>query len=200
MFSLPELAYPMNALAPHLTAETLEYHHGKHHKTYVDNLNKLVAGKPEERTSLEAIVRAAEPGSPLFNNAAQAWNHAFYWNSMRPGGGGAPRGALLDAIQRDFGSVEKLRAELAAAATGHFGSGWAWLVASKGKVAVQTTHDADLPMRHDQTALLTIDVWEHAYYIDFRNARAKYVDAFLGHLANWDFAEENFRRVADAPT
>jgi Fe-Mn family superoxide dismutase len=199
MFSLPELAYPMNALAPHLTAETLEYHYGKHHKTYVDNLNKLVAGKPEERTSLEAIIRSAEIGSALFNNAAQAWNHAFYWNSMRPGGGGAPRGALLDAIKRDFGSVEKARAELAAAATGHFASGWAWLVARDGKVAVRTTHDADLPMRHAETALLTIDVWEHAYYIDFRNARAKYIEAFLGHLANWDFAEENFRRAADSP-
>jgi Fe-Mn family superoxide dismutase len=195
MFSLPELTYPMNGLAPHLSAETLEFHYGKHHKTYVDNLNKLVAGKPEEQQSLETIIRSAEIGTPLFNNAAQTWNHSFYWKCMRPGGGGAPKGALLEAVQRDFGSVDKLRTELAAAATGHFGSGWAWLVAKDGKLSVQSTHDADLPLRHGQTALLTIDVWEHAYYIDFRNARAKYIEAFLGNLANWDFAEENLRRA-----
>jgi Fe-Mn family superoxide dismutase len=195
MFSLPELPYPMNALAPHISAETLEYHYGKHHKTYVDNLNKLVAGKPEESSSLEAIIRSAEIGTPLFNNAAQIWNHTFYWSSMRAGGGGAPTGPLAEAVQRDFGSIDKLRTELAAAATTHFGSGWAWLVVNGGKLAVRATHDADVPLRHGQTALLTIDVWEHAYYIDFRNARAKYVEAFLGNLANWDFAADNFRRA-----
>jgi Fe-Mn family superoxide dismutase len=195
MFSLPELAYPMNALAPHISAETLEYHYGKHHRTYVDNLNKLVAGKPEESQSLEAIIGSAEIGKPLFNNAAQIWNHTFYWNSMRPGGGGAPSGALAEAVQRDFGSFDKLRTELATAATTHFGSGWAWLVVKDGKLAVQATHDADVPLRHGQTPLLTIDVWEHAYYIDFRNARAKYVEAFLGNLANWGFAADNFSRA-----
>ncbi len=194
MFTLPELPYAMNALAPHLSAETLEYHYGKHHKTYVDNLNKLVAGKPEETKSLEEIIRGAEIGTPVFNNSAQIWNHTFYWKSMRPGGGGNPTGQLLAAIERDFGSVDKLRTELAAAAVGHFGSGWAWLVAADGKLAVRATHDADLPLKHGQKALLTIDVWEHAYYVDFRNARAKYLEAFLGHLANWDFAAENFGR------
>jgi Fe-Mn family superoxide dismutase len=198
MFSLPELPYSISALAPHVSAETLEFHHGKHHRTYVDNLNKLVGGKPEASQSLEDLIRSAEIGTPLFNNAAQAWNHAFYWNSMRAPraeGAGSPGGALLEAVQRDFGSVDKLRAELAAAATGHFGSGWAWLVQSEGKLAVRATHDADLPLKHGQSALLTIDVWEHAYYVDYRNARAKYVEAFLGHLVNWQFAEDNLAKA-----
>jgi superoxide dismutase, Fe-Mn family len=196
VFALPKLAYPIDGLAPHLSAETLEYHYGKHHQSYVDHVNELVAGKPEAGKTLEQIILGAQAGSPLFNNAAQAWNHSFYWNCMLADGGGTPRGPLLDAVLRDFGSMEQLRAQLATAAIGHFGSGWAWLVAKDRKLAVRTTHDADLPLYHGQTALLTIDVWEHAYYIDFRNARAKYIEAFLDHLANWEFAEQNY--VGDA--
>jgi len=199
MFSLPELPYALDHLAPYISRETFDYHYGKHHRTYVDNLNKLVAGRPEDQKSLEEVIRSAAVGTPLFNNAAQAWNHTFYWRSMRRPGGGPPSGKLLAAIERDFGSVEKLRLELAAAATGQFGSGWAWLAADRGKLLVRTTHDADLPLKHAQIPLLTIDLWEHAYYIDFRNARAKYVEAFLDHLANWDFADENFQERTTVP-
>ena len=191
-FTLPELPYTKDALAPHLTAETLEFHHGKHHNAYVVNLNKLLDGKPEAEKSLEDIILSSDGG--VFNNAAQIWNHTFYWKSMKPNGGGEPTGDLKAAIDRDFGSFAKFKEEFTAAATTQFGSGWAWLVLEKGKLAVTKTGNADLPLKHGQTALLTCDVWEHAYYIDYRNLRPKYVETFLTSLANWDFALENFKK------
>jgi Fe-Mn family superoxide dismutase len=193
-FTLPPLPYDKGALAPYLSAETLEYHYGKHHQTYVNNLNKLTEGKPEAKKSLEKIIMTAAPGG-LFNNAAQVWNHTFYWNCMKPGGGGEPDGALRQAIERDFESFAKFKEELTTAATTLFGSGWAWLALDGKKLRVVQTKDADLPMKHDQTALLTIDVWEHAYYIDYRNARPKYIEAFLDHLVNWDFAAQNLKKT-----
>jgi Fe-Mn family superoxide dismutase len=192
-FTLPPLPYEKNALAPHISAETLEFHYGKHHQTYVTNLNKLLEGKPEANKSLEEIILSSDGG--VFNNAAQVWNHTFYWHSMKPGGGGQPTGDLLAAIQRDFGSFDKLKEEFTNAATTQFGSGWAWLVLDKGKLAVTKTGNADLPMKHGQKALLTLDVWEHAYYIDFRNARPKYIETFLSSLVNWDFALENLKKA-----
>lgn len=191
-FTLPELPYAKDALAPHLTAETLEFHHGKHHNAYVVNLNKLLDGKPEASKSLEEVIMSSEGG--VFNNAAQIWNHTFYWNSMKPNGGGEPTGDIKAAIDRDFGSFAKFKEEFAAAATTQFGSGWAWLVLEKGKLAITKTGNADLPMKHGQTAILTIDVWEHAYYIDYRNLRPKYIETFLSSLVNWDFANENLKK------
>jgi len=191
-FTLPELPYAKDALAPHLTAETLEFHHGKHHNAYVVNLNKLLEGKPEADKSLEDVILSSEGG--VFNNAAQIWNHTFYWKSMKPNGGGEPTGDIKAAIERDFGSYAKFKEEFAAAATTQFGSGWAWLVLDKGKLAITKTGNADLPMKHGQTAILTIDVWEHAYYIDYRNLRPKYIETFLNHLVNWDFANENLKK------
>ncbi|HEX2658212.1 MAG TPA: superoxide dismutase [Polyangia bacterium] len=188
-FTLSDLPYGSDALAPHMSAETLSFHHGKHHKAYVDNLNKLVADKPEAGKTLEEIILSAQ--GPMFNNAAQIWNHDFFWKSMRPGGGGTPSGALLQKIVADFGSAEDFATKLSTAAATQFGSGWAWLVLDQGKLAVTATSNADLPMKHNQKALLTIDVWEHAYYIDHRNARPKYIETFLNHLANWDFAAAN---------
>jgi Fe-Mn family superoxide dismutase len=193
-FTLPPLPYDKNALAPHISAETLDYHHGKHHKAYVDTLNKLTEGKPEASQSLEEIILSAEPG-PLFNNAAQVWNHTFYWSSMKPGGGGAPTGDLLAAIDRDLGGLEKFKEAFTTAGTTQFGSGWAWLVLENNKLAVTKTPNADLPLKHGQKALLTMDVWEHAYYIDFRNARPKYIETFLSGLINWDFALENMKKA-----
>ena len=190
-FSLPPLPYEKNALAPHISAETLEFHYGKHHQAYVTNLNKLTEGKPEADKSLEDVIMSSEGG--VFNNAAQVWNHTFYWNSMKPGGGGAPTGDLLAAINRDFGSFDKFKEEFSNAAATQFGSGWAWLVLDGGKLKVTKTGNADLPMKHGQKALLTIDVWEHAYYIDFRNLRPKYIETFLTHLVNWDFVAQNFK-------
>ena len=192
-FTLPPLPYDKNALAPHISAETLEYHHGKHHAAYVNNLNKLIEGKPEASLSLEEIIKSSEGG--VFNNAAQIWNHTFYWSSMKPNGGGLPTGDLAQAITRDFGSFEKLSEELTNAAVTQFGSGWAWLVIADGKLSVTKTPNADLPMKHGQTALLTIDVWEHTYYIDYRNLRPEYVETFLKSLANWDFATENLKNA-----
>jgi Fe-Mn family superoxide dismutase len=191
-FTLPPLPYDKNALAPHMSAETLDYHHGKHHKAYVDNLNKLIEGKPEEKKSLEEIIKSSE--GPLFNNAAQIWNHTFFWSSLKPGGGGQPTGDLAQAITRDFGSYEKFAEAFTAAATTQFGSGWAWLVLEGGKLAVTKTANADLPLKHGQKALLTLDVWEHAYYIDHRNARPKFIETFLKSLANWEFAAENLKK------
>ena len=191
--TLPELPYPKNALAPHISAETLEFHHGKHHAAYVTNLNKLIEGKPEADKPLEQIVLSSD--GPVFNNAAQVWNHTFYWHSLKPGGGGEPSGKLADAIKRDFGSLAKLKEELTSAAVTQFGSGWAWLVVEGGKLKVTKTGNADLPMKHGQTALLAIDVWEHAYYIDYRNARPTYVGKVIEHLLNWDFAAENLAKA-----
>ena len=191
-FSLPPLPYAKDALAPYCSAETLEFHHGKHHNAYVVNLNKLIdEGKADGAKSLDELIMAAENPGPVFNNAAQIWNHTFFWNCMKPQGGGEPTGAVAAAITRDFGSYQKFKDEFAAAALGQFGSGWAWLVSEGGKLKVTKTANADLPMKHKQTALLTIDVWEHAYYIDYRNLRAKWVETFLASLVNWDFVNQN---------
>ena len=191
-FTLPALPYSKDALAPHISAETLEFHHGKHHKAYVDKLNELTAGKPEASKSLEEVIMSAE--GPMFNNAAQIWNHTFYWSSMKPAGGGQPTGDLAAAITRDFGSFDKFKEEFTQAGITQFGSGWAWLVLDGGKLKVTKSPNADLPMKHGQKALLTMDVWEHAYYIDYRNARPKYIETFLTGLANWDFASENLKK------
>jgi len=189
-FALPPLPYAKDALAPLISAETLEFHYGKHHQAYVTNLNKLLEGKPEASKSLEDVIKGAPEGG-VFNNAAQIWNHTFYWHSLRPAGGAGPSGKLLEALNRDFGSLEAFKQQFKEAATTQFGSGWAWLVQEGAKLKITKTANADLPMKHGQKALLTCDVWEHAYYIDFRNARPSYVDAFLGHLINWDFAAKN---------
>ena len=188
-FTLPPLPYAKDALVPHMSAETFDYHYGKHHHAYLNKLNELVAGKPEEQKSLEELVRTAEGG--LFNQAAQVWNHTFFWNSMKPSGGGQPSGDLAAAIERDFGSFEKFRADFTAAAIGRFGSGWAWLVADGGKLSITTTANADTPLREGKSCILTLDVWEHAYYVDYRNARPSFINAFFDHLVNWDFASEN---------
>jgi len=188
-FELPALPYAIDALAPHISQETLEYHHGKHHQTYVTNLNNLTAGTDHENASLEDVIMAAD--GPLFNNAAQVWNHTFYWNSMTPGGGGAPTGEVAEKIDAAFGSYDDFRTKFAEAATTQFGSGWAWLVDTGSGLDIMKTANADLPMKHGAKALLTIDVWEHAYYIDFRNARPNYISTFLDHLVNWDFVAAN---------
>ena len=185
---LPALPWAKNALAPHISEETLDYHHGKHHAAYVTNLNKLIAGTPQENQSLEEIVKSSSGG--VFNNAAQVWNHTFYWNSMKPGGG-EPTGAIADAINGSFGSYAAFREQFAAAAATQFGSGWAWLVKSGDKLEIVKTANAETPLTTDKKPLLTIDVWEHAYYVDFRNARPKYIDTFLDSLVNWDFANAN---------
>jgi Fe-Mn family superoxide dismutase len=192
-FELPALPYAKTALAPIISEETLDFHHGKHHNTYVVNLNNLIKDDAARAgQSLEEIVRTSSGG--LFNNAAQVWNHTFYWHSLTPNGSGAPTGALAAAIDRDFGSFDKFKAEFAAAAMGQFGSGWAWLVSdAEGKLSVVKTPNAETPLTTDKTALLTCDVWEHAYYIDFRNRRADYVAGFW-KLANWDFASANYGR------
>lgn len=192
---LPALPYDKTALQPHITAETLEFHHGKHHNAYVVNLNNLIKGTDLESKGLEDIIKAVAGDASkagVFNNAAQIWNHTFYWNSMKPNGGGKPTGAIAAKIDADLGGYEKFVELFTAAATTQFGSGWAWLVLNKdGKLEVTKTANADLPMAHGQKALLTIDVWEHAYYIDFRNLRPKYIGTFLEHLVNWDFVNAN---------
>jgi Fe-Mn family superoxide dismutase len=190
-FELPALPYAKNALEPHISQETLEYHHDKHHNAYVTKLNALTEGTADAGKSLEAIIKTAKGG--LFNQAAQVWNHTFYWNSLSPNGGGQPKGALAAAINKAFGSFDKFKEEFSAKAAGNFGSGWTWLVKnSDGSVEVVNTDDADTPIARDgQKPLLTCDVWEHAYYIDYRNARPKYIEAFW-QLANWGFAEKNF--------
>ena len=191
-FTLPELPYPKDALAPHLSAETLDFHHGKHHNAYVTKLNELVAADPAlAGKSLEDLIRTTS--GVVFNQAAQAYNHAFYWRSMKPHGGGEPTGALRAAIEEAFGSVSSFKEKFSAAAVGQFGSGWAWLVKSgSGRLEIVQTSNAGCPLTEDRTPLLTCDVWEHAYYIDYRNARPKFVEAFLNSLVNWEFAERNF--------
>ena len=186
MHTLPPLPYAKDALAPTISAETLEYHYGKHHQAYVDNLNKLVPGTEFEKFSLEEIVRKAQPGA-IFNNAAQVWNHSFYWNCLKPKGGGEPTGALAAAIVKGFGTFATFKQQFSQAAVTQFGSGWAWLVKKKdGTLAIIQTGNAGNPMTSGDTPLLTCDVWEHAYYIDYRNARPKYVESFWS-LVNWDF-------------
>jgi superoxide dismutase, Fe-Mn family len=183
--TLPKLPYANDALAPKISAETIEYHYGRHHKTYVDNLNRLVAGTQFGEMSLEDIVKSASGG--IFNNAAQIWNHTFYWNCLAPQGGGEPTGALAAAITKSFGSFAAFKEQFTAAAVGLFGSGWCWLVKNPdGSLAIEAMSNAGTPLKDGKTALLTCDVWEHAYYIDYRNARPKYLEAFWG-LVNWDF-------------
>ena len=188
-FELPPLPYPQDALQPHISAETLEYHHGKHHNTYVVNLNNLIAGTEYESKSLEEIIKTSSGG--LFNNAAQVWNHTFYWNCLSPNGGGEPTGELAEAINKAFGSFEAFKDEFSKISIGTFGSGWGWLVRKPdGSLGLVSTIGAGNPITSGDTPLLTCDVWEHAYYIDYRNARPKYVEAFW-NLVNWDFVAKN---------
>ncbi len=191
-FTLPPLPYSKDALAPHISAETLEFHHGKHHNAYVNNLNKFVEQDSSlQGKTLEQIIEGAKGG--LYNNAAQVWNHTFYWNSMSPKGGGQPTGALADAINKAFGSYDAFKEKFSAVAGGHFASGWAWLVKNDdGSVAVEDTHDAGtLAIAKGKKPLLVCDVWEHAYYVDYRNARPEYIKAWW-NLVNWEFASKNF--------
>jgi Fe-Mn family superoxide dismutase len=189
-FQLPALPYAKDALAPYMSQETLEYHHGKHHAAYVNKLNAAIQGTEWAGKSLEDIIRGSEGG--VFNNAAQAWNHTFFWNCLSPKGGGQPRGDLANAIARSFGSYAEFKTKFSEACAGQFGSGWGWLVKrDDNMVEIMTTSNADTPLKHDKTALLTIDVWEHAYYIDYRNDRAKFIAAILDNLVNWDFAASN---------
>ena len=183
---LPALPYARDALAPHISAETIDYHYGKHHQTYVTNLNNLIKGTEFEGLDLVAIVKKAQGG--MFNNAAQVWNHTFYWNSLTPKGGGEPSGKLADALKKSFGGFAQFKEDFSKAAVGTFGSGWAWLVQrADGGLAIVSTSNAATPITGSDRPLLTCDVWEHAYYIDYRNARPKYVEAFW-NLANWEFA------------
>ncbi|MGR9051473.1 MAG: superoxide dismutase [Fe] [Gammaproteobacteria bacterium] len=189
-FELPALPYAQDALAPHISKETLEYHYGKHHQTYVTNLNNLVPGTEFEGMTLEQIVQKSSGG--IFNNAAQVWNHTFYWNCLSPNGGGEPEGGLANAISRTFGSFAEFKEAFTKSAVTTFGSGWAWLVKNAdGSLALVSTSNAGCPLTEGQTPILTCDVWEHAYYIDYRNARPKYLEAFWA-LVNWEFAAANW--------
>ena len=188
---LPPLPFAPDALeSKGLSKETIEYHYGKHHAAYVNQLNGLIEGTEHADSSLEEIILAADAG-PLFNNSAQVWNHTFYWNSMSPTGGGEPTGELADKINSAFGSLDGFKEQFAQAGTTQFGSGWAWLIEGDSGLEITKTANADLPLKHGQKALLTMDVWEHAYYIDFRNARPNYIKNFLDNLINWDFAAAN---------
>jgi Fe-Mn family superoxide dismutase len=189
-YELPALPFAKDALAPHISAETLEYHYGKHHAAYVANLNKLVPGTDFEGKSLEEIVKTA-PAGGIFNNAAQVWNHTFYWNGLKPGGGGAPTGALADAINAAFGSFAEFKEKFSTAAATNFGSGWTWLVKGAKGLEILNTANAGSALTHDVTPLLVIDVWEHAYYVDTRNARPAYIDNWW-NVVNWEFAAQNF--------
>ena len=190
-FELPALPYAMDALQPHISKETLEYHYGKHHLTYVNNLNNLLQDHPLAHESLEDIILKSNGG--LFNNAAQVWNHTFYWHCLSPQGGDEPTGPLLAAIEKTFGSFAAFKEQFSKTALTTFGSGWAWLVQNQdGSIAISSTSNADTPMKHGQTALMTCDVWEHAYYIDYRNARATYIEHFW-NLVNWDFISSQMK-------
>ena len=189
--TLPALPYAQDALAPHLSKETFEYHYGKHHQAYVTNLNNLIPGTEFETLALEDIIKKSSGG--IYNNAAQVWNHTFFWNCLKPNGGGAPTGALADAINAKFGSYDAFKEAFTKSAVGNFGSGWTWLVKkADGTVDIVNTGAAGTPLTTGDKALLTIDVWEHAYYIDYRNARPKFVETYLNSLVNWDFAAANF--------
>ena len=192
-FELPALPYAKDALAPHISAETLEYHHGKHHKAYVDKLNTLVPGTPFEGKSLEEVIKTSS--GPVFNNAAQIWNHTFYWSCLSPNGGGAPTGAVADAINKAFGSFDKFKEDFTNSAINNFGSSWTWLVKkADGSVAIVNTSNAATPLTDASvTPILTLDLWEHAYYIDYRNSRPNYINAFWS-LVNWDFVNTNYSK------
>lgn len=188
-FELPKLPYALDALEPHISKETLEYHYGKHHQTYVTNLNNLVKGTDLENKSLEELIKTTEGG--IFNNAAQVWNHTFYWNCLAPNAGGAPTGKIAEAINKTFGSFEEFKKQFNDAAAKNFGSGWTWLVKkADGSLAIVNTSNAATPVSGEDKPLLTVDVWEHAYYIDYRNARVKYLEEFWA-LVNWSFVEAN---------
>jgi superoxide dismutase, Fe-Mn family len=192
-FELPPLPYAKNALAPVISEETIEYHHGKHHKAYVDKLNSLIEGTPHAAMGLEDLIRKVHGQAserPVFNNAAQVWNHTFYWNCLSPSGGGEPTGAAADAISKSFGGFAEFKKKFSDAAAAQFGSGWAWLTGGKDGLAIVTTSNAETPMAEGTRCLLTLDVWEHAYYIDYRNARPKYIEEFW-KLVNWGFANKN---------
>jgi Fe-Mn family superoxide dismutase len=194
-FTLPALPYAKDALAPHISAQTFDFHHGKHHNAYVVKLNELIAGTEFANASLEEIILASSKDASkaaLFNNAAQHWNHSFFWHCLKPNGGGKPTGTLAAKIDSDLGGYDTFAADFKAAALAQFGSGWAWLVAdASGKLKITKTPNADLPLAHGETALLTVDVWEHAYYLDFQNRRVDFVQSCLDHLINWDFAAAN---------
>ncbi|HQL00585.1 MAG TPA: superoxide dismutase [Smithellaceae bacterium] len=194
--SLPDLPYAKDALAPYISANTLDFHYGKHHKAYVDNLNKLIAGTQLENRSLEEIIQEAskDPAKAgIFNNAAQVWNHTFYWNCLTPKGGGAPKGPIAEKITAAFGSYEKFAEELKNAGVTQFGSGWAWLVLDGNDLKITKTANADTPLAHGQKALLTLDVWEHAYYLDYQNRRPDYLSSVIANLINWDFVNSNLK-------
>ncbi len=193
-FELPPLPYAGNALAPHISENTLSFHYGKHHQAYVTNLNNLTKDSPLAKASLEEVIKETAGKADkagVFNNAAQVWNHTFYWNSMKPGGGGQPTGEIAKLIEKTFGGYDKFAEAFKTAAATQFGSGWAWLVLDGGELKVTKTANADTPVAHGQTALLTIDVWEHAYYLDYQNRRPDYIGTFLSSLVNWDFANRN---------
>jgi len=199
-FRLPLLPYATSALEPHISQRTMEFHHGKHHDTYIKNLNLLIDGKPYEKMRLEEIIRRSA-GNPkeraVFNNAAQAWNHEFFWNCMQPGGGGEPKREIEDRMRESFGSYADFRTAFIETAVGHFGSGWAWLALDGGKLAVFSLADAGNPMSLDRTPLLTCDVWEHAYYLDYQNRRKAFIEAFLDHLVNWEFVASRLAEAKD---
>ena len=198
MFALPKLPYAEDALAPHISAQTLTLHHGKHHKSYVDTLNALLEGGPMAELSLEDVIQQSYGDAAqqkIFNNAAQSWNHDFLWKSMDTKGGGEPTGNVNALVERDIGNAQDFAKAFSDAGAGHFGSGWLWLILNEGKVEIMTTHDADLPMVHGHMALLTCDLWEHAYYLDRQNRRPEYIEAFLANLVNWDFANANLAKV-----
>jgi len=195
-FELPPLPYAQDALEPHCSAKTLGFHHGKHHQAYVSKTNELIEGTEHAGKSLEEIIKSSS--GTLFNQAAQVWNHTFFWNCMKPGGGGKPSGALAAAIDKSFGNFDKFTEEFKSKGVGQFGSGWVWLVQDGGGLKVVGTGNADTPLTKGQTALLTCDVWEHAYYLDYQNRRPDFIQAFLDHLANWDFAAKNFESAKAA--
>jgi superoxide dismutase, Fe-Mn family len=193
-FEQPALPYEFNALEPHMTAKTFEFHYGKHHAAYVTNLNNLTKDTPMATMSLEEIIKATfgdASKAGIFNNAAQVWNHTFFWKSMKPNGGGAPTGELAAKIDASFGSLDKFKEEFKAAATTQFGSGWAWLIKDGDGLKITKTSNAENPIAHGQTPLLTLDVWEHAYYVDFQNRRPDFITTYLESLVNWEFAAAN---------
>jgi Fe-Mn family superoxide dismutase len=197
-FELPPLPYDKKALEPYISASTLEFHHGKHHQAYVTNLNNMIKDTPLASQGLEDIITSTFGDSArigVFNNAAQVWNHTFFWHCMKAGGGGAPKGEVASAIESSFGSFEKFKDEFKTACTSQFGSGWGWLIADNGSLAVMKTPNAENPMAHDKKALLTCDVWEHAYYLDYQNRRPDFVQAFIDNLINWDFVAENLTKA-----
>jgi Fe-Mn family superoxide dismutase len=203
MFTLPKLPYAEDALAPHISAQTMTLHYGKHHKGYVDTLNKLLKDDPLADLPLALVVHQTHgvaARKSVFNNAAQSWNHAFFWKSMKPDGGGAPKGPIVEHISRGIGDAAAFQEAFNKAAAAHFGSGWIWLTLSDGVIEIMTTHDADLPPVHGRTVLLCCDLWEHAYYLDYHNRRPEFVQTFLDHLLNWDFANANLEAVKEPVT